>query len=135
MIKDKWGLLFPEFAEKMEHTTGEYSVPYSTSNQYVDIKTLMSVLWESVERKSTKVSFEEMLKELQIRLSGIPLSIPVCFVCILYLCNEKYLQLRDWEAENLGNTENLENSGEHRRLGSTQSSHILPIEKTRISIR
>ncbi|XP_033102738.1 condensin complex subunit 2-like isoform X2 [Anneissia japonica] len=94
------------------HRVAKIDVPYAKTAKRMDVKKLKSAMWklltyeniveneknQNEERKEDKVtqqkSFKEMYSTLPREISknmSKNLSVPIAFVCLLHLCNEKNL--------------------------------------------
>merc|ERR1712139_280496 len=88
-------------------TCGSTDIGYSRNSKFVDVKLVKKHLWDCISEDlaSAKASKKEMMESsfqgLVTRcLDRLPksecenLSIQVCFICALHLCNEKGIEIK-----------------------------------------
>jgi len=88
-------------------TVGSTEIGYSRNSKFVDVKLVKKHLWDcinddisdmqsSAKRLKTTSSFQDLVTRTVQRLPKSEtenLSVQVCFICALHLCNEKGLEL------------------------------------------
>ena len=95
---------------------GSTDITYTRNSKYVDIKLLKKHLWDSISEEITDAKFEgKRVKSfsfqdlVQRTVRRMPMtevenvSVQVCFICTLHLCNEKGLELVTDPGGPLGN--------------------------------
>merc|ERR1719330_920888 len=97
-------------------TVGNTEINYSRNSKFVDVKLVKKHLWDcisedmEVAKKDPQVgqmssSFQGLVDRTVKRLPKAEtpnLSVAVCFICALHLCNEKGLELRTEASRPLG---------------------------------
>jgi condensin complex subunit 2 len=86
---------------------GDTSIAYSRNSKFVDVKLVKKLLWECINEdvgdakaageKEAQSSFQGLVNRTCKRMPKTEmenLSIQVCFICALHLCNEKGLELK-----------------------------------------
>jgi len=85
-------------------TVGSTDISYSRNSKFVDVKLVKKHLWECINQDigglpdediKTATSFQELVSRTVDRMPKSEcenLSIQVCFICALHLCNEKGLE-------------------------------------------
>lgn len=88
-------------------TVGDTEINYSRNSKFVDVKLVKKHLWDCInediedlkelDKKETDTSFQGLVDRCLRRLPKAEtpnLSVAVCFICALHLCNEKGLELQ-----------------------------------------
>jgi hypothetical protein len=90
-------------------TCGDNSIQYSRNSKFVDVKLVKKHLWDCISDDITRTkassgdgevsstSFQQLVNRTVQRMPKSEcgnLSIQVCFICALHLCNEKGLELK-----------------------------------------
>merc|ERR1719253_2423735 len=87
-------------------TCGGTDIGYSRNSKFVDVKLVKKHLWDAIsdELVSAKASNKELMETsfqtiISRTIDKLPrsecenLSIQVCFICVLHLCNEKGIEI------------------------------------------
>merc|ERR1712187_830994 len=127
-------------------TCAKVDIGYSKNSKFVDVKLVKKHLWDCIsediedaksygDEKKLKSSFQELVRRTVKRMPKAEcenLSVAVCFICALHLCNEKGIELKVDEERILGDfavvdklapeqiwwdAENPEKTGKGRRKG------------------
>lgn len=88
-------------------TVGNTEIGYSRNSKFVDVKLVKKHLWDCVseelaeakaaQKGQMETSFQELINRMISRLPRSEcenLSIQVCFICMLHLCNEKNVEIK-----------------------------------------
>lgn len=92
----------------MPLTVGDVGIAYSRNSKFVDVKLVKKHLWDCIsidieeakaaeEAAQAASSFQDLVGRTVRRLPKVEtenLSVAVCFICALHLCNEKGLELK-----------------------------------------
>merc|ERR1712039_313296 len=97
-------------------TVGNTEISYSRNSKFVDVKLVKKHLWDCINEdiedakessppKQASSSFQGLVDRTVRRLPKAEtpnLSVAVCFICALHLCNEKNLELKTDPGRPLG---------------------------------
>jgi hypothetical protein len=98
-------------------TVGSTEISYSRNSKFVDVKMVKKHLWDCIAediedakestpvKKSSSSSFQGLVDRCMRRLPKAEtpnLSVAVCFICALHLCNEKGIELKPDPGRPLG---------------------------------
>lgn len=88
------------------NTVGGVEIGYSSNSKFVDVKLVKKHLWDCINDDITNAkaagvthrteSFQQLVDRTVAKMPKAEcenLSVPVCFICALHLCNEKNLEL------------------------------------------
>jgi hypothetical protein len=88
-------------------TVGNTEIGYSRNSKFVDVKLVKKHLWDCLsedlaeakanEKERMETSFQDVIDRMVSRLPRSEcdnLSIQVCFICMLHLCNEKGVEIQ-----------------------------------------
>merc|ERR1719271_1892206 len=106
---DDFGLtsgLYLDFVDKPT-TCGSTDIGYSRNSKFVDVKLVKKHLWDcisedlvaakSANKELMETSFQGLVSRCVDRLPRSEcdnLSVQVCFICVLHLCNEKGIEIQ-----------------------------------------